>query len=309
MVFSAKSRRLIEQLNAQADVADTAAGPVEFARHGGAPYLLILHGTPQGHHASFMGEPFRDAGYGTITPSRPGYLRTPLSSGRSFAQQADAAAALLDTLQIDQVAVFAISGGGPSGIHFAARHPDRTRALILEVAISQHWDLPVSQFQLALFMSPAARWLQSQIMKFRPRIIVDQLLQMESTLDTPERARVRDRILADPRQLAALRQFIDSSPPFRLMRPGFDNDMAQFRRLDLQDADRLPRQQIQSPTLIVHGTHDRDVPYQHAQTAARDIPNAQLHIIPNGWHLLPFSDDPETYQQTQIAFLHQHCPV
>ena len=75
---------------AASEVVETARGPVEYARRGEAPYVVIFHGTPGGHHASFLGEPLEMAGVGTITPSRPGYLRTPLETGRTFEEQADA---------------------------------------------------------------------------------------------------------------------------------------------------------------------------------------------------------------------------
>ena len=51
-----------------------------------------------------------------------------VGSGRTFQAQADAVAALLDALSIDAVAAYAISGGGPSAIELAARHPDRVKA-------------------------------------------------------------------------------------------------------------------------------------------------------------------------------------
>ena len=112
MVFGGGRRAKVEALNAASEIVETARGRVEFARRGDAPYVLILHGTPQGHNASFIGEPLEEAGFGTITPSRPGYLRTPLATGRSFAEQADAAAALLDELGIEQVAVYGIPAAG-----------------------------------------------------------------------------------------------------------------------------------------------------------------------------------------------------
>jgi hypothetical protein len=39
-------------VNAASEVVETARGPVEFARRGEAPYVMILHGTPGGHPAS-----------------------------------------------------------------------------------------------------------------------------------------------------------------------------------------------------------------------------------------------------------------
>lgn len=90
---------MAETRDAAAEIVETARGAVEFARRGEPPYVVLLHGTPGGP-ASILGEPFEAAGFGTITPSRPGYLRTPLATGRTFAEQADAVAALLDALAI-----------------------------------------------------------------------------------------------------------------------------------------------------------------------------------------------------------------
>src|SRR6185295_5118190 len=75
--------------------------------------------------------PQAQAGVRTIAVSRPGYLRTPLSSGATFEQQADLFVALLDELKIKRVVVLASSGGGYSGFQFAMRHPDRCIALVM----------------------------------------------------------------------------------------------------------------------------------------------------------------------------------
>ena len=300
MVFGSGRRASIQALNAASEVIETARGPVEFARRGEPPYVLIMHGTPQGHNASFIGEPFEEAGFGTITPSRPGYLRTPIETGRTFAEQADAAAALLDELSIDRVAVYAISGGGPSSIEFAARHADRVNGLILEVAISQNYSAQVSDLTLALTMNSFFFWLQGLAIRFAPRLAVSQFVGLESTLDPPDRSRVTDDVLADPAKMDLLDQLADS-PPFDLLRTGFDNDMKHFAEID-----RLPLEQVRCPTLVVHGTHDADVPYRHAEHAAGEIPGAQLFTVDKGWHLLALSDGDNAYRQAEIDFLNEH---
>jgi pimeloyl-ACP methyl ester carboxylesterase len=75
--------------------------------HG--PIMLFLHGAPGGYDAApDAGENFR-----LLAPSRPGYLSTPLETGRTPAEQARAYAALLDALEIrEPVLVMAPSGGG-----------------------------------------------------------------------------------------------------------------------------------------------------------------------------------------------------
>ena len=295
---AARRTRIIGELNAASDVVETARGPVEFARRGDAPWVVILHGTPQGHHASFLGEPFEAAGLGTVTPSRPGYLRTPLETGRTFEEQADAVAAMLDALAIDTVAAYAISGGGPTGVELASRHPDRVKALVLEVAISHTYKPQISDLAVRLFTSRAVTWLQAQVMKRFPRLAVRQLLQTESTLDAADRTRVTADILADPKKLDYLRRFVLDMPPLDLLRPGFQNDLQQFRAIE-----RLPLDQVRCPTLVVHGTHDRDVPFSHGETSAREIPGARLHRVEKGWHLLAMSG--EAYAQAEVDFLRE----
>ncbi len=301
LVINRGRARRIAELNAASEVVETASGPVEFARHGDPPYVLIIHGTPQGHNASFIGEPMEAAGFGTITPSRPGYLRTPLETGPSFEAQADALAALLDELSIDQVAAYALSGGGPTGIQFAARHPDRVRALILEVAISQTYNPAVSGLVLALFSAGIFIWLQAQMTRFLPRLAVSQFVGLESTLEPADRARVTADILASPEKMAFVCDLQDSAPPMNLLRAGFDNDMERFSAIE-----QLPMQDIRCPTLVVHGTHDGDVPFSHAEASAQGIPGAELFEVEKGWHLLALSDGDNAYQQAEIDFLREH---
>ena len=103
----------------------------------------MIHGTPGGYDQIYQGLKLDHAEQGDfryIIPSRPGYLRTPLSVGKTPKQQAEAFAALLDSLKIEKVAVLGGSGGGPSAIEFAALYPDRCSALVLEEAVSMRWN-------------------------------------------------------------------------------------------------------------------------------------------------------------------------
>jgi len=300
MGFKTPGRRTMEALDAVSDVVETARGAVEFARHGNAPYVLIFHGTPQGHHASFMGEPFEAEGFGTITPSRPGYLRTPLETGRTFAEQADAAAALLDTLGVDQVAAYGVSGGGPSSIEFAARHPDRVVCLVLEVAISQRFAPDVSPLILALARSSIAFRIQARLLRWLPRFAVSQMMKVESTHEPAEISRITADIVGNPDKMDILRRLAEG-PPFGLLRAGFDNDLEQFASIG-----QLPLDRVNCPTLVVHGTHDGDVPFAHAEHSAAGIRDAELFTVENGWHLLRLSDGDDAYLRAEIDFLKQH---
>ena len=55
----------------------------------------------------------------------------------------DVFAALLDTLGIDKVVVYGMSGGGPAAYTFAAKYPDRTKACLTECAVSGEFTHPI----------------------------------------------------------------------------------------------------------------------------------------------------------------------
>ena len=100
-------------------VVQTTKGPIEYAEIGHGRPILIVHGDPGGYDQVYQILKLQHAENGAfryIVPSRPGYLRTPLSVGKTPREQAEAFAALLDVLKIDKVAVIGGSGGGPSAI-------------------------------------------------------------------------------------------------------------------------------------------------------------------------------------------------
>ena len=139
-------KRKREVWDANSKITETACGAIEYSMRGAAPYILLLHGAPGAHDgASNFAARWVEGGFGVIAPSRPGYGRTPHDSGKSYAAQADCFAALLDVLQIDKVIPYGVSAGGPAAIHFAARHPDKTAALLLEAAVTGPMTHPIEQ--------------------------------------------------------------------------------------------------------------------------------------------------------------------
>ena len=128
---------------AVSEVAQTARGPVEYSKKGQAPYILCVHGAP-GSHDGVSGtfDIWAEQGFGIVCPSRPGYGRTPVENGKTFADAADTLVALMDTLNINEFAVLAISAGGPTGYQIAHRHQDRVKCLVTEVAITGSFNHP-----------------------------------------------------------------------------------------------------------------------------------------------------------------------
>ncbi|WP_017597372.1 alpha/beta fold hydrolase [Nocardiopsis lucentensis] len=274
------------ELHARGHRVATRAGTVEYAETGpaGGPPVLYFHGGPGGHEQLHVLDPLARRGYRIIGWSRPGYLRTPLTTGRTFAEQADAAAALLDELGVRSAAAYAISGGGPSAIEFARRHPARTDSLVLESAISGRYDPVISPTAGRIYLSPYGTWLITRLAERWPRAAVADLVRQESSLDARTRRGVVEWIMADHRRSALAHDLLAGLTPYEDRAAGLDNDLLRWAELD----DTLTAG-VTCPTLVLHGSHDGDVDPAHARHAAATIPGADLHVVPGGWHILPLS--------------------
>jgi 2-hydroxy-6-oxonona-2,4-dienedioate hydrolase len=248
----------VRSLEADSQVVSTRLGAIEYAVLGeGTPYLYI-HGAPGGYDQGLAEPRLRPqafSGLKVISVSRPGYLRTPLSSGATPAEQADLFAALLDEIEVERVIVTAISAGGPSGLQFALRHPDRTAGLVLIApGIAAQPDLEyenptgaIGTTMLDVVLWAGGRWLFPAML---PGFNAD-----------------------DPDQVAIARVWGTSVIPLARRTEGAINDFAVMHDLDVEN---WPLEALMVPTLILHGDMDRNAPFQGSRDAAARIPNAEL---------------------------------
>ena len=126
--FSKWKREKINQLNKESSVIQTQAGPIEYCLKGKEtdPVVAIMHGAPGGFDQGLMEqEILLKNGFRILTWSRPGYLRTPLSVGKNFKEQASAFNTLLEALKIPKVSVMGISAGGVPALFFAQDYPQK----------------------------------------------------------------------------------------------------------------------------------------------------------------------------------------
>ena len=257
---------IIGELESHSVVVQTARGPIEYATIGTGYPALFLHGTPGGYDQVYeatrlaieRGQPQL---LRVIAPSRPGYLRTPLSVGATPEQQADAFNSLLDELRVDKVVVFGGSGGGPSALRFVLQYPERCAALVLASAITQRLEETPPQGGVLgkFFQTELGRWLFGGL-------FLDGLQQIN-----PADTKVRP--------LGEI--VLKSTYPFAARDAGRLNDGEQFSRLP-----RWPLADIKCPTLIVHGTADTTVPFAHAQFAHEQIAGSQLEAFEGGDHFI-----------------------
>lgn len=94
--------------------------------------LMFLHGTPGcAHHPRYLVAAARERGLRLVTFSRPGYASSSRLPGRSVADVAEDAAAVLDSIGAKRALVAGVSGGGPHALACAALRPDRFSAAVV----------------------------------------------------------------------------------------------------------------------------------------------------------------------------------
>lgn len=279
----------------------TELGPVEIERAGQGPPVLVVHGTPGGSdQALAMGAFLRAAGCATIAPSRPGYLGTPLDDGHAIDAQADLHAALLDALGLERAGVLAWSGGGPSAYRLAVRHPDRVAALVVAAGVSQRFAPDAASVDERLMLDTrAGNWLLRFLASHAPKTTVSSTIGAEGDLTHAElRARTK-AVLGDDRQVELVLAMARAAADHAHRARGIDNDLARFAAIDSLELER-----IATPTLIVCGDADTDVPPDHSHHAAATIPRADHLVLERGTHLaLWVHPDAAAAQARAVALL------
>ena len=263
---SAWKRQTKEKLEAASEIVETAKGPIEFYRTGDGPYILLMHGTPGSHDGySLYTTCYSDAGLGVICPSRPGYGRTPLSSGPTAEEAADLMAALLDKLSIGEVVIMGISGGGPTALNFARKYPNRCKALITEVAVTGGFthphaaDLTGSGTKFMMGSAFVTR-MTSKYAKSSPANIIKGMMDEQSTFTGPEKEEKAKEVAADPERIARLETLMrvgHSNPVYPCFMDGLIADVKSYET-------KINFEEIKVPTLVVHGDKDGDIPYSQA---------------------------------------------
>lgn len=284
--FRSETKETIQLLQMRSEVFETARGPVEASISGSGPPVLVVHGAAGGFdQGEVKSEEFSGVLY--ISVSRPGYLRTPLDTGKTPAEQADALAALLDTLDIPQAGFIGTSTGGLVGLHFALRHPDRCSALVLASGVNA--PLPGHLSSYGRFSSV----LETDFLPwalFHPELFV---------LAKPT---LRKQVTPNPDKMGIIDELIKTAYPTSLRISGMLNDAYQ---IDHQGY--LPLEEITTPTLVIHGTADDVVPFEQGVNSAARIPGARFLPIYEGTHYCILTHL-EITRPAIMSFLAEHPP-
>ena len=258
----------LNNLYKDSEIYNSSLGPIEYRLTGDkGPIILVAHGTPGGHDQTI---PSTES-YRVLTPSRPGYLRTPLSIGKTPKEQAQVFNELLNGLNIEKVIIMGISGGGPTSIEFAASYPEKVMGLVALEAVSFSEEL--SDADVSGLEVPDRQTLFSFLLLY---LLGDEAIA-EYLLPSKDN---QARLLSDPKNIQSIKDLIWTIWPFSERKDGFYNDYFQFSNLS------LPLTLINAPVLIIHGNEDINVDIEQAEYIKELLPHSELSIIEGADHYM-----------------------
>lgn len=267
--------RAYERISGKSTVISSPFGSIEYKTGGslsGTP-VLVIHGGGGGYdQGELIADVVLDEKYYWIAPSRFGYLGSELPENVTWDDQADAYANLLDHLEIYQVAVVAMSQGGPSALLFAVNYPDRISSLtcISCGVVASDSESQADANRKGAILKTIFRY--DFLYRTVSKLFKKQLLGVIGA---------SDEVIArlTPLQKEKVDNLIEYMNPAAPRSAGvvFDNEAS------------LPGNRIAAitaPTLIVHAKDDLLQLYHNAEFAAATIPESEIMSYESGGHIL-----------------------
>jgi pimeloyl-ACP methyl ester carboxylesterase len=238
------------------------------------PALVLLHGFPTSSAMFRNLLPELADSYHLIAPDHLGFGQSGMPSVDEFKYSFDAltdlTAGLLDSLDLQRFALYIQDYGAPIGLRLASRHPERVTALITQSGnayldgFTPFWEPLFNHAKdrvryepdvRALLTAEATRW---QYTHGVPAELVDRISPDTWTLDQAYLDRPGNQAI----QLELFHDYqynLDGYPAFQ----------EYFRR-------------HQPPTLVAWGKHDEIFGADGATAFARDLPDAEIHLLDAG---------------------------
>lgn len=264
-----------DRLAGRSQVMPTSYGRLEYAVAGKGPAVLAIHGAAGGFDQALdMTGALAARGYQVIAPSRFGYLRSDHPAALTTEMQADAYVELLDRLGVEEAAVVSISAGAWSALQFAARHPDRCRAVILLVPadfLPEGTKIRGGPLADAMFKSDFVAWAMLKATPVAPGALSEMMLGTDAAV-------VRN---APSVEQARVQQVLDHLLPISDRSAGmqFDIATAAHRRA-------YPIGKVGCPLLAISAEDDRFGTATRAREIARLAPDGRALVFPTGGHAL-----------------------
>jgi pimeloyl-ACP methyl ester carboxylesterase len=258
---------------------------VEDAGDPAGRVVLVHGGSPNSRH--LYGPAVSDAaarGLRLVSYDRPGYGGSTPQPGHSVADCAGDVRAICAALEIDRLAVWGISGGGPYALACAALLPDLVAAAASLASPAPYgaeeldWFAGMGQdnaddYRLLLTDEDAARAKTDKDREGFLATSASDLGQALGSLLSPVDAAVLDGGMAE-----FLTYYFHEG-----LAPGsqgwWDEGCAHISPWGFELSD------ISIPVLLLHGRQDKFVPFGHGQWLATHIPGVEARLLDNDGHL------------------------
>jgi 2-hydroxy-6-oxonona-2,4-dienedioate hydrolase len=288
--YKKENRSARSRLQTGSQLYKTSAGVIEAALIGHGSTVLISHGSGGGYDMGLWLAQLIDGQFQYVAPSRFGYLRSPVPSNPAPEAQADAYAALLDTLNVNSVIIIGLSAGGPSALQFALRHSGRCHGLIMLSAAS-HPVPPLPSILRAIYPF----MLKSDFIPWLFYAIAPHAVFQANGVSRVLLAQIK----FEREKMHLLDALYHTTFPTTPRREGMINDMQQ-----LTNFPSYPIEHITVPTLVVHAVNDPIIPIESGEFSARTIPNARFIRLEDGGHFTCVTHREETMPIVQEFLNH-----
>jgi class 3 adenylate cyclase len=192
-------------------------------------------------------------------------------------QRMDDVRAVLDAAGSEQAAVFGASEGGNLSILFAAAHPERVHALVLQAVYARR------------LWSPDYPWAPTPEQRERDTELIER--EWAGEMDVSQLA---PSAAADPALMRRITTFFRRSAS-----PGA---AVALNRMNAQIDTRSLLPTIRVPTLVLHRIGDREVDVEEERWIASQIPGAKYIELPGDDHL-PWIGDSDSLLDDVEEFL------
>ncbi len=259
--------------------------PVVFV-HGGFPSLASTLNDFSSPRWSWTWENDFAALFHFIYYERRGCYRSSCpDSGYELANQALDLALLLDMRNVSSAHIIGSSAGGPISLTFAALYPKRVRSLILAGTTIDLFpaDDPISNHirqLIAILENEGAEAAFAQ----RPANVETSLEPLWVVNEMQARGRYDEYLKREER----LKQKVQTMPEVERVRYFAAELRSMQAYMQAFTSGDLPAwaRQVKCPTLVLHGSDDREVPLAWGEPLAALIPTARMHVIQGGGHSL-----------------------
>jgi pimeloyl-ACP methyl ester carboxylesterase len=138
-------------------------------------------------------------------------------------------------------------------------------------------------------------WLIKEMGKHAPKSLVKSTVGEEGDLSKSQLKELTEEIWDDEVKRRFVLGLADTVT-YQGRKAGLDNDHAIFPTID-----DLQLSKIATPTLLVHGTVDTDVPPEYSEVALAAIPGAEIVRVEGGTHIAAWTDPTSDALHERIA--------